>query len=67
MLADFQEAMEGVKKHLLKRTEPNKFLFIGELTSQVLSNTKIYDRLLDWVVSKNYQLRIVALILMLVW
>jgi len=30
MLRDFQEAMEGVKKHLFGRTQPNNYLFIGE-------------------------------------
>ena len=30
MVQDFQESMEGVKKHLCGFTEPNKFLFVGE-------------------------------------
>lgn len=30
MVQDFQESMEGVKKHLFGYTEPNKFLFVGE-------------------------------------
>lgn len=28
---DYVESMEGVEKHLAKRTVPNNFLFIGEL------------------------------------
>ena len=30
MLKDFQEAMDGVKKHLFGRTKPNNYLFVGE-------------------------------------
>lgn len=30
MVQDFQEAMDGVKKHLFGYTEPNRYLFVGE-------------------------------------
>ncbi len=30
MVQDFQESMEGVKKHLFGFTQPNNFLFVGE-------------------------------------
>ena len=30
MLRDFQEAMEGVKKHLFGRTQPNNYLFCSK-------------------------------------
>ena len=28
---DYVEAMDGVKKHLLRESEPNKLTYIGEL------------------------------------
>lgn len=31
--SDFESAVEGIKKHLLRRSEPHKLLYIGELLS----------------------------------
>lgn len=32
LLEDYLQAMEGVKKHLVKQTGPNKLTFVGELS-----------------------------------
>ena len=32
LLEDYLEAVEGIKKHLLHRSEPSKLTFVGELT-----------------------------------
>lgn len=32
LLEDYLQAIEGVKKHLVKQTGPNKWTFVGELS-----------------------------------
>lgn len=42
--SDFELAVEGIKKHLIRHSEPNKLLYIGELLSARTFSPKMVSR-----------------------
>lgn len=42
--SDFELAVEGIKKHLIRRSEPHRLLFIGELLSARTFSPKMVRR-----------------------
>jgi len=56
---DFQSAMDGMKMHLVQRSEPNKLFYLGELIAASSFSPKMVNicvfyieagRLIDWYV-----------------